>query len=59
MKTLREQAEELAYSLGISFYLRGDRLFAKPPGERIEPPANAHPVPHGAIDLPSEGEVKA
>jgi hypothetical protein len=44
----RAAAERMAYSLGIALYLRPDGTIAQfPPGERIAPPANALPTPHG------------
>jgi hypothetical protein len=45
-QTLRRQAEQAAYGLGIPFYIRDGRIYATPGGERIDPPTNAHPTPH-------------
>lgn len=51
---LRRQAEQAAYGLGIPFYIRDGRIWATPGGERIEPPANAHPAPHESHTKPEE-----
>ncbi len=58
--SLRGKAKELAYALGMRFYIRGDKLYQHPPGEEIIPRGNHNPVPHGpddTIDKPkSEGK---
>jgi hypothetical protein len=43
----RRKAEQLTYALGIPLYLRNDgKITQSPPGERIEPPPAALPIPH-------------
>ncbi len=54
MKTIREQAAELSYSLGIPMYVREGNIFTRPPGDRFDPPDNAHPHPHGPTEPPKE-----
>jgi hypothetical protein len=44
----RRRAGALAYALGIALYLAPDGMISQHgPGERIEPPPNACPTPHG------------
>lgn len=53
----RRRARDMAYSLGIAFYLAPDGTISQAPPlgaegwERIEPPANARPAPlaHGRL----------
>jgi hypothetical protein len=47
-------AEQMAYSMGMPVYIRGDRIFQDPPGEMIEPRPGAKPVPHGAPSMGSK-----
>ncbi len=40
---LKEKAKELAYSLGMKLYIRGDKICQSPPGEEIIPHPNHNP----------------
>ena len=51
MKTIRQQAEELAYALGMPVYIRGDRIVQDAPGIRIEPRSGATPLHLGAPSM--------
>jgi hypothetical protein len=44
----RARAERMAYSLGITLFLREDGTIAQnPPGEKIKPPPSALPTDQG------------
>lgn len=47
MKTLEEKAQLLADGLGISVYIRGDKIFQNRPGIEIRPSPRAKSTPHG------------
>ncbi len=54
METLEEKAREMAYGLGISVYIRDGRIWQHGPGQEIEPPPTAKPVPHSLDGLKGE-----
>jgi hypothetical protein len=54
--TIAEMAKRMAYSLGMPVYIRGDRIFQDPPGEKVEPGPGAKPVPLGAPSMGSKTE---
>ena len=47
----RKQAEDMAYSLGISMYFdhKTGKISQNGPGDLIIPPAGAKPTPHGVL----------
>jgi hypothetical protein len=42
-ESLHKMAEDLAFSLGIPFYIRNGKIYQHGPGERIEPKPNSRP----------------
>jgi hypothetical protein len=48
---LRENAEKLANSLGVVFYIRDGEISQTGPGERIDPPKTVHPESHGRFTI--------
>lgn len=42
-EALHKMAQDMAFSLGIPFYIRNGAIYQHPPGERIEPKPNAKP----------------
>ncbi len=54
METIEEKAREMAYGLGISVYIRDGRIRQHGPGQEIQPPTTAKPVPHGIDGLKVE-----
>jgi hypothetical protein len=47
-RTIRDKAQQLAESLGISVWLRADgTCHQHGPGEELRPSARALPAPHG------------
>lgn len=57
-ETLRQTAENLAFSLGIPLYIRDGKIYRNGPGERIELKRNAKPdySMHSVIDVNLEKE---
>lgn len=54
---IRELAEQTARSLGVPLYIRGDKIFQSPPGEKIDPPPGSQPnIWHGNEKPPEKGE---
>lgn len=58
IETLRQTAENLAFSLGITLYIRDGNIYQHGPGERIELRPNAKPdySMHSVIDANVEKE---
>ncbi len=49
--TIEQMAAELAYSLGVSMWIRDGRIWQNGPGQEIRPPPGATPTPLGVPEV--------
>ena len=60
-KTLEEQAQNMAHSLGITVWIFKGQIFANKPGDEaveVRPPPGSKPAPYGApAETGSAGDV--